>query len=127
MYVYRLIVHSCQRLKQARTRGICARVMKSNETSCRDLEHLEDGISTRDLERLQMRLELGVGDLAVVDDDGVPSGAGTHCPAERAAELGLVVRGEDLCLPSALLSVLVPFSERVVIVVFLTCVGNRLE
>lgn len=60
------------------------------------LELSQHGLYARHVQG-PLGLLLGVGDLAVVDNDGVPSGAGAHCPAERAAELGLVVRGEDLC------------------------------
>lgn len=58
----------------------------------------EDGIGARDGDATS-GLELGVGDLAVVNDNGVAAGAvGGGEPANALAELAVLVGSKDLSL-----------------------------
>lgn len=61
------------------------------------LQLSNNGIGARDADTAGGLLLLGVGDLAVVNDDGVAGSAGTESPAESRRELGLVIGSEDLC------------------------------
>lgn len=65
-------------------------------TESMTLQLSNDGLGTRDTDAARGLLLLGVGDLAVVDDNGVASSAGTESPAKGSGELGLVVGSEDL-------------------------------
>lgn len=56
----------------------------------------EDVIGTRDANSAGTILLLGVGDLAVVDDNGVASSALVDSPANLLAELGGIISSEDL-------------------------------
>lgn len=55
----------------------------------------QDGRGVRSLDTTTLGL-LGVGDLAVVDDEGVAAGPLAHRPAELLGELGLCVGREHL-------------------------------
>lgn len=59
----------------------------------------EDSLGTRLLDAGTV-LDGGVGDLAVVDDDGVAGGALALDPANALAELGLGVTSEELAAVS---------------------------
>lgn len=58
----------------------------------------EDVIGTRDANGAGTLLLLGVGDLAVVDDNGVAGSALVNSPANLLAKLGGIVSSEDLNL-----------------------------
>lgn len=61
-----------------------------------NLKVLEDSVNTRLLKSLELVLLLSVGDLAVVDDDGVASSALAGEPAKALGELDLRVGSKDL-------------------------------
>lgn len=64
--------------------------------SSRPLQLGEDRVGARDGDATS-GLQLGVGDLAVVDDNGVAAGAGgSGQPSNALAELAVLVRGKDL-------------------------------
>lgn len=69
----------------------------SGEPATSDLQVLEDGLSVGDLENVLFTLTLGVGDLAVVNDDGVAASAALSVdPVDALGEAGLRVRQEEL-------------------------------
>ena len=61
------------------------------------LQLLDDVLGTRELEVVHLRLTGSVGDLAVVEDNGVTSSTAlVESPADAAGELGLGVGEEEL-------------------------------
>jgi len=62
-----------------------------------DLQVLDNSVGARELKVVLSRLESGVGDFAVVEDDGETlSAALVVGPADALGELGLGVRKEEL-------------------------------
>lgn len=65
--------------------------------SIRRLQVVNDGVGTGELEVVHLGLTSGVGDLAVVDDDGVTVGTAVGVsPADALGELGIGVGQEEL-------------------------------
>jgi hypothetical protein len=72
----------------------CFRVLEKVISICLELGN--DSVSTGLGDGALLSLELCVGHLAVIDDNGVASGTLTSSPADGGAELDIGVVGKDL-------------------------------